>query len=798
MRAGHLRTRIHRSSRNFVLVATLAVLAAPLTAQQARPIAPEDYYRVQDVSSAQLSPDGRYLLYAVQTVRREENDRITHIWFTDLQTGRNQRLTTAGVNSTNPNWTPDGKRVYFNTTRGDENGLHFINFLEPGGEAYQIEGIPTSPDFAPDGSWILISRTVGPDGQAAPQGGRGGGRGDAPAAGDRCWPSGTPALTGPSSTTTRGKSETERNCDVYVITHSNYKRDGTLAYVAAGGGGRGGRGGRGGGGGGRGQGGGDRFTQFFRIPADGLAPGQEPVQLTTDATNKSFQSFSPDGRWIVYTVSQGGGGGRGGRGGAPDDDDDDDQNNMPEVRIFRVPSAGGEPDEIATVRGQVSNVRMAPNGRRVAFSLTEARRTDAFLRVVDVESGETVADIGRGWKFPIGTPQWTPDSREIRWLSGIGGEDQIVKAPATGGEITWVTNGGHTLGGPSYDAKMTRMAYVKESADRPPEVFVSNIDGAEERQVTHVNDAWRAEVRLSKVERFTFPGVPHNREWLDQLKTRGVKYMLENDAPDGPRPDIDAWLIYPVDYQVGRLYPMTVFVHGGPHSRYSNSWNHEFQMIAAQGIFVLYTNPRGSSNYGQEFQYMTQNAWGIDDFKDIIKAVDLVVERGLADPARLGVSGGSYGGFMTNWITSQDQRWKAAVTDRSISNWLSFYGVSDASSLVENEFGGRPWPFNDNEDGSYLLATMLSPIVWANQVKTPTLIIHSINDYRTPLEGGEQWYRALQKNGVPVKMVLFPDSSHGLSRGGEPWLVVRRLQEYVDWFRAYLVEDRPVVTTEGG
>jgi dipeptidyl aminopeptidase/acylaminoacyl peptidase len=123
--------------------------------------------------------------------------------------------------------------------------------------------------------------------------------------------------------------------------------------------------------------------------------------------------------------------------------------------------------------------------------------------------------------------------------------------------------------------------------------------------------------------------------------------------------------------------------------------------------------------------------------------------------------------------------------------------VSDASSLVENEFGGRPWPFNDNEDGSYQLATMLSPIVWANQVKTPTLIIHSLNDYRTPLEGGEQWYRALQKNGVPVKMVLFPDSSHGLSRGGEPWLVVRRLNEYVDWFRAYLVEDRPVVTTDG-
>jgi dipeptidyl aminopeptidase/acylaminoacyl peptidase len=787
-------------------VLAVAMTVTSAVAQQPRPLQPEDYYRLQQVGGSQLSPDGRYLLYTVQTVRREQNDRITHVWFADLATGKTQRLSTAGVNSTNPGWTPDGKRVYFTTTRGNESGLHFLNFLEPGGEAYRIPGINTVPNYAPDGTWAVVSRTVAPgeapgdepenEGGRGGRGGRGGGQAPVNAP---CWPRGTPALTGPSDPATRGKTEADRNCDVYVIMHDSYKRDGTFSFLPPGGGQRGGGGRRGGGGGGGGAQtpGGGRFTQFFRMPADGLEPGQQLVQLTTDATNKSFEAFSPDGKWIVYTVG-GGGGGR--RGGGPDPDEEmagaaGAQPQMPEVTIARVPSAGGAPDEIVKVRGQVSGVRLSPNNRQLAFVLTERRRTDAFLRVVDVATGNTVADIARGWKYPVSAPRWTPDGKYVTWLSGIGGQDIIVRAPAGGGPITYVTKERQSISSLSYDARMTKMAYTRQTPSDLPEVFVANADGTSEKQVTHVNSQFLKEVKLSKFEHFSYPGVPHNREWLNQLKTRGVEWMLKNNAPDGERPVIDAWLIYPAEYQEGRKYPLAVFIHGGPHGRYADTFSRDFQMIAAQGIFVLYTNPRGSTNYGQDFQYMTLNAWGIDDTKDILQAVDMVVARGLADPQRLGISGGSYGGFMTNWITSHDQRWKAAITDRSIANWMSFYGVSDASSLVENEFAGEPWPYLHADSGSYLLATMLSPIVWADKVKTPTLIIHSINDYRVPLAEGEQWYRALRKNNVPAKLVVFPDASHGLGSSGEPWLLVRRLKEYVDWFRAYLVDDKPVITT---
>lgn len=756
------------------------VWALPALAQQEerRPIEPEDVYRVQRVGNTALSPDGRHLLYTVQQVRQQENDRLTEIWWADLVTGRNQRLTTAGVNSTNPNWTPDGRRIYFTTTRGGERGLHFLNFNEPGGEAYRLPGLTGTPNFAPDGSWILLTRSVADsddpgvheaDAELEVSRGVEGGR----AALDLNWP-GMPSFTGPADPSTRGRTEEERNRDVFVITHSTYKRDGTLSFIPPPRGGTGTR-----------TRGPARYTQFFRIPADGLAEGEEPEQLTFDAVDKSFQAFSPDGSLILYTA----------RVEVERDEDEEEDRPRREIGVFKLPVAGGPPVQVTTVAATgVRSVRMSPRGDRIAFVLSRRGQSEPILRVVDT-SGEQIADVGEDWLYGIRDVTWTRDGGNLLWVSAIGGQDQVVSVPAGGGDITHVTSGRHTLSSVSFDAGMYRMAYVKSTPEMPWEAFIANIDGSDEYQVSRINTDWLEEVKVSQVEYFTYPGVRHNRDWLDQLPEKGVEYMLVNEAPEGERPEIDAWLVYPVDYEPGKKYPMVVSIHGGPHSRYSEIWFQEFQMLAAQGMFVLFTNPRGSSNYGNEFTYMTMRAWGIDDTKDILQAVDMVVERGLADPERLGICGGSYGGFMTNWITAHDDRFRAAITDRSISNWLSFYGVSDASGLVEREFGGRPWPFESTEDGSYRLVMMLSPIVWADRVQTPTMIIHSINDYRTPLEGGEQWFRALRKHDVEVRMVLFPDSSHGLSRTGEPWLLVRRLAEYRDWFREHLV-DAPTVTAE--
>jgi dipeptidyl aminopeptidase/acylaminoacyl peptidase len=762
--------------RAILLGLTLAVLA-PVQgwAQETRLIEPEDYYRVERLGSPALSPDGRHLLYEVETIRRDENDRITHIWWADLETGRNQRLSTRGVNSTSPAWTPDGRRIHFSSRRGGENGTHFLNFTEPGGEAYQVPGLTGSFTFHPSGDWALVTRPVHPEGEETEteeQGER------------RPWPSGTPALTGPSAEGRRGADEDERNKDVYVIDHEVYKRDGTLAFVPPGqwppnqqpeG----------------------TYTQFFRVPAEGLPEGEEARQITHDEVEKRFEGFSRDGSWILYVVNLT-------ERDASDDEEAEERvvgepEPFPEMGIYRIPSGGGDAEKLHQVQGQVRSVTLSPDNRQLAFVLTDEPRTDPYVRVVAVTSGEVMQELAKDdWVYSIGALQWSADGNHLFWVSAIGGEDQLVRVPVSGGPVEAVTSGRHTFNGLAFDGETRRIAYVKSTAERPWEAFVAGIDGSGEQQVTQVNEEWLSRVRLSATELITFQGVPHDREWLDRLPEQGVEYMLANNAPSGESFEVEAWLMYPADYDPDLTYPMVVSIHGGPHSRYAETWFHEFQMLAAEGMFVLYPNPRGSSGYGMEFQFSTLRAWGIDDMKDILQAVDVVVDRGVVDPERLGVTGGSYGGFMTNWITAHDHRFRAALTARSISNWLSFYGVSDASGLVEAEFGGMPWPFLSPDVGSYNLAMMLSPIVWADRVRTPTLVVHSINDYRTPLEGGEQWYRALVKHDVPVKMVLFPDSSHGLSRTGEPWLLVRRLHEYTDWFRTQLKEDEAAVAADAG
>jgi len=244
--------------------------------------------------------------------------------------------------------------------------------------------------------------------------------------------------------------------------------------------------------------------------------------------------------------------------------------------------------------------------------------------------------------------------------------------------------------------------------------------------------------------------------------------------------NVDGFFMKPVGWQPGRKYPMILTIHGGPAGMFGYDWYHEFQVYAAHGWAVFFTNPRGSTGYGEKFERGIELNWGGKDYLDIMNGVDAALAKyPWVDTDRLGVTGGSYGGFMTNWIVSHTNRFKAAVTLRSISNFVSDDGTRDGAYGHADDFTGDIFDKFD-------LYWNASPLKYVKNVKTPTLVLHSDNDFRVPIEQGEQWFRALRHFGVPSEIVFFPRENHNLTRTGEPKHLVESINWQVYWFERYI------------
>ncbi|MFN5598876.1 MAG: S9 family peptidase, partial [Gemmatimonas sp.] len=420
--------------------------------------------------------------------------------------------------------------------------------------------------------------------------------------------------------------------------------------------------------------------------------------------------------------------------------------------IYVIDANGGTPRKVAEWMGAESDLTWSPDGKQLAFIGRPARTKSARVYTVDVAGGQPRNLLG-DWQFEPSAIDWLKTG--LQFSADIGGRSAVLKADLTGKNAPKELVGGRRqIRGTSYDASGKVMAFVATSMTKPTELFVANGDGTGERKLTGFNDTVNADVVWSDAERFTYKSVGN----------------LE----------IEAWLMKPYNYEAGKTYPMVIYIHGGPHSAYGEGWFDEFQNLAAQGMFVLFTNPRGSSGYGADFTYSTRGRWGMEDYEDLMKAVDIVAARPDVDSTRMGATGGSYGGFMTTWIATKTDRFKAIETDRTITDWTYWYGASDAQGLTEFEFYGKPW---DNQ----ALYDTLSPIRYVRKVKTPMLIVQSEEDHRTPMGSAEIWFMSLKKQGVPVELVRYPRSNHDLSRSGEPWLLVDRLGRLRQWFGYWLL-----------
>lgn len=263
--------------------------------------------------------------------------------------------------------------------------------------------------------------------------------------------------------------------------------------------------------------------------------------------------------------------------------------------------------------------------------------------------------------------------------------------------------------------------------------------------------------------------------YLDRKISFPERLVFENECVR-----IDGYVLKPVDYDENKTYPGILNIHGGPKNLYGEIFFHEMQVCASEGYFVFYCNPRGSDGRGDSFADIS-GKYGTIDYDDLMKFTDLVLEKySQIDPNRIAVTGGSYGGFMTNWIIGHTDRFKCAVSLRSIANWISKFGTTDIGYFfVQSEQGANPWTNSDK-------LWFHSPMKYANKVKTPTLFIHAENDYRCWFVEGLQMFTSLKYFGVESRFCLFRDEHHDLSRTGKPTHRIRRMEEIMNWYEKYL------------
>lgn len=405
----------------------------------------------------------------------------------------------------------------------------------------------------------------------------------------------------------------------------------------------------------------------------------------------------------------------------------------------------------------------SPDGKYLSYSrsfgtdmiisqkLNHGGSTDIFVRPA---SGGDPINLTAKWDLEPSDTRWSPDSRHLYFTAAVGGETHLFRVSAPAGQVEQVTKGARRISSLTFDTAMKTIAYTVGLREAAPDIYVANLDGTNERRLSNVHAETAGEIAFSKAERL---------QWASK---------------DGTK--IEGFLTFPHGYDPKKgPYPLIVTSHGGPHAGVGYAHSFKDQFFAANGYFLLDTNFRSSTGYGDAFKWATWGAWGDKDGEDVISGVDHVLKTYPVDPKRVGHTGHSYGGFMSNWLVTQyPDTFAAAIAGAGISNWISDYGTADIYRTKETEFFGPPW---DKAARERMIRQ--SPLTYAGRVKTPMLFVHGEVDQRVPYEEAEQMYFALRRRGVPAKMIRYDGQPHGISGHNNN---VHRMLNELAWFERYL------------
>lgn len=483
----------------------------------------------------------------------------------------------------------------------------------------------------------------------------------------------------------------------------------------------------------------------------------DSTQLTDGEFHESDPIWSPNGKHILFTSNR-----------HPERD-----LNPELIDLYLIPSAGGEMVKVDTRDGRKSLPSFSPDGSTIAYLGTPKighwyQNTSLYLvpsqggEAINISgqsdldiSASTLGDTGSGTPFP--RPVWSNDGERIFTIVGDKGNQPVVAFQVDGSGYKQIIGEGGSVDGFSLNDDQTKMVYLWGTIGSTASLKLFDLTTKTKKSLTQFNAPLLSEIEWGAFEEVWF------------------------DGPDGNR--LHGWILKPPGFDASQTYPSILEIHGGPFAQYGRAFMHEFHFLASNGYVVYFSNPRGSQGYGQEHAGAIANRWGTVDYADLMAWADYMEKQPYIDKARMGVTGGSYGGYMTSLIIGKTNRFKAAVAQRVVSNLTSFYGSSDMNWGTENlvSIPGQPW----NALEEYWKQ---SPIAYIGNAKTPTMIIHSEKDYRCDREQGEQVFVALRRMGVDSEMILFPDESHGLSRGGRTDRRIQRLQHMLRWFDTYLKE----------
>jgi dipeptidyl aminopeptidase/acylaminoacyl peptidase len=437
--------------------------------------------------------------------------------------------------------------------------------------------------------------------------------------------------------------------------------------------------------------------------------------------------------------------------GEPDPDD------SLEYEIIEYALASGDEELLHTTTGWGQGIAATDDGR-IAHMYTDPEQAtleQGEITVLDADTGDVTtptAGIDRTLSFDA-VPQWGPDQKLLYFSTPDEGAGTLwaVQWDDTDAERI-LREDGASLDGAHVGEDL--VAFVRSEWNHPGDLFLATRGGAEQRRLTRVNDDLLDDRAVAQPEEIQF----------------------ENDGVE-----LQGWVLTPPDFDPDEQYPLAVEIHGGPHAMWTTSgtmW-HEFQTLTARGYVVFWSNPRGSAGYGEDFMSAIERDWGDVTMSDVMTGVEEVTEREYVDDSQAFVTGGSFGGYMTSWVVGQTDYFEAAVSQRGVYDLTGFYGSTDgAYRLVEDDFDATPW-----EDSEFLWEH--SPTGHAHKVETPTLVLHSDDDYRTPACTAELFYRILRKHDVDTRFVRYPDEGHELSRSGQPGHIVDRIERIARWFDGY-------------